>query len=73
MDYYRRFPEKEVTGLYQEVKKKPFVALLVRHLAWYYFYIHKAKESLRQSICKKLGIKVQMTIGTGKHAKRLVG
>jgi 3',5'-cyclic AMP phosphodiesterase CpdA len=58
LDYYRDFPRREVLQLYKDIRRNPFSTHLLRHIVWFYFYIHETRHDLRQSICDKLDIKL---------------
>jgi len=59
LDYYRGFPSNELFKLFKSVRKSPFASQLVRHLAWYHFYLYPVRYDVRESACKRLGIKLQ--------------
>jgi hypothetical protein len=58
LDYYRYFPEREMFALYRDIRDNPFAAQLLRHLAWYHFYIYPVSYRLQQSVCARLGIRL---------------
>ena len=54
--HFSQFPKKEIIDIYEDFRKKPFPAQLVRHNVWFFFYLYPAKFDLMQSVCKQVEI-----------------
>lgn len=60
LDHFPHFPEKEVTSLYGRLDKHPFASSILRRMVRDYFYLYPADRRLRDSICARLGIKIDI-------------
>ena len=68
LDYYPTFPETEVHQLAKAVQRHPFPTRLLQRLVWNDFYMTRRSFPLKQSMCAKLGIKLEPAL---IHAQRL--
>lgn len=61
LDYFfNNFPEAKVLELNKEIMNKLFPRDLLKRLVWYHFYLYPSDYRLRASVCKKLGIELQL-------------
>ena len=73
LDYYRGFPKNEILDLYKEVYNNQFSSHVIRHLAWYHFYLYPTNYATRQSICDRLEIKLQPYVVYDSRPKLIKG
>jgi len=69
LDQFPSYPKQRLFRLCKDVHANLFAYDLLRHLAWYDFYIYRRPESIRQSVCTKLGIKLLPAIIHDSRAK----
>jgi len=68
LDHSRAFPEKRIDELRKEVEDDVFGLTLLRMLVAEHFYLFDRPYKVRQSVCRKLGISYQRTLGHSKAA-----
>lgn len=73
MFHFRGFPQDELLALFGLYNDKPFPAELLRHLAWYYFYIYPARFDVLQRVCARMGIRIHPALIQDQRPKLLPG
>jgi len=58
LEHFASFPESKVDKLIKRTKDVPFARGVLKRLVHRHFYLIKRPEDLRQSVCKRLEIKV---------------
>jgi hypothetical protein len=70
LDHCQPFPEKRILDLLKEVKNDVFGETLLRILVAEHFYLFPRPYRMRQSICQKLRISYQRTLGKGRGQQK---
>ncbi|OGR29250.1 MAG: hypothetical protein A2139_06840, partial [Desulfobacca sp. RBG_16_60_12] len=71
--HFKGFPQDELLDLYAEYNDMPFPAELVRHLAWYYFYLHSVRFDIVQRVCARMEIHIHPALIQDSRPKLLPG
>ena len=71
--HFKGFPQDELLKLYAEYNDKPFPAELIRHLAWYYFYLYSARYDIVKRVCKRMKIQMHPALIQDQRTKLLPG